>query len=219
MEPDILYAVRPGEQNESLKLSLRSLANLPHRRVFIAGYCPDWVRGVTAIPVRRRVNKFDAIEENVRTGLFHPELGYHVVYMNDDFYFTAQIERVPVTHGGEVNGYLGKQELKIRMRQTIGALRAEGLLEPYFAYDGVHMPFPIEKGSAMVALDAIPRGALWRTWYGNWTRIGGIQVEDTKVRGPLDGDLPAIVSTGRRGLQVLRDRLEDILPQRCPYVW
>ncbi|MFF3129757.1 hypothetical protein ACFVRD_48125 [Streptomyces sp. NPDC057908] len=50
--PDIVYVVRPWNQNEQLRYSLRTLANLPHRRVWIAGYCPTWVGpDVGRIPV------------------------------------------------------------------------------------------------------------------------------------------------------------------------
>ena len=34
---DLVYLVRPGEQNEELRWSLRSLVNLPHERVFEVG--------------------------------------------------------------------------------------------------------------------------------------------------------------------------------------
>lgn len=220
MEPDILYAVRPGERNEPLRLSLRSLAHVPHRRVFIAGYCPDWVTGVTRVPVRRRTNKFDSIEANVREGLQHPEMGHDVVYMNDDFYVTRPVEAVPTTHGGPIAEYRGKQhELKARMRRTLGSLR--DLLHedvPLFTYDGVHTPLPLVRWTAIHHFDSCPRSALWRTWYGNLAAIGGEPVPDAKARGPINGELPTFVSTGPKGLQALREMLNDMIPQESPYV-
>jgi hypothetical protein len=220
MEPDILYAVRSGERNEPLKLSLRSLAHVPHHRVFIAGYCPQWVTGVTRVEVRRRVNKFDAIEENVRQGLQHPEMGHDVIYMNDDFYITRPIESIPPTHGGPIDQYSGKQhELRIRMRRTLGSLR-DRLHEDVtlFAYDGVHTPLPLVRWEALRHLESCPRGGLWRTWYGNLAAIGGERVSDAKARGPLGNELPTLVSTGPKGLQALRGILNDMIPQESPYV-
>ncbi len=223
MEPDVLYAVRYGEKNEALRYSLRSLGNLPHRRVFIAGYCPDWVRGVTVIETPRRSNKFDSIEENVRQGVLHPEIGDHVVYMNDDFYITQPVDKVPVTHGGLIDQYQGKQELKTRMRQTIRMFIQQGYrvqFEGMLSYDGVHMPLPLEQEMVRDALYSIPKGCAWRTWYGNTSCIGGIQVPNTKYKGtyPVPTELPTFLSTNAGGLKVLREQLNDILPEECPYV-
>ena len=221
MEPDVLYAVRRGEKNEALRYSLRSLANLPHRRVFIAGWCPEWVRGVTAIPGPRRSNKFDSIESNVRLGLRHPELGEHVVYMNDDFYVTRPVASVPAMHGGPISQYLGKQELKMRMRMTLTRLR-DRFPEPHelMAYDGVHMPLPLERELARPTLDQCPPGVLWRTWYGNMACVGGEAVPNAKYHGvhPVPTELPTFLSTNHYGLRLLREQLEDTLPQTCEYL-
>lgn len=224
MEPDILYAVRHGEVNTALRLSLRSLGNLPHRRVFIAGFCPEWVQGVTVIETPRRANKFDSIEENVRRGLRHPEMGDEVVYMNDDFYITSPIDEVPVTHGGPIDQYGGQQELRTRMRQTLRLLRSNcpGDCEDieWLTYDGVHMPLPLVKAHALYALSDAPAGILWRTWYGNIDMLGGERVPNTKYKGthPVPTELPTFFSTNAGGLKVTRALLEDILPQECPYV-
>jgi hypothetical protein len=219
MEPDILYVVRPNERNETLKMSLRSLAFLPHRRVFIAGYCPEWVRNVTYIEVRRRANKFDAIEENMRQGLLHPELQESTIYFNDDFYITHPIEEVPVTHGGPASGYKGQQELKIRMRRTAAVLQGMEPDREVLTYDGVHMPLPLAVSEANRTLAVSPRGGLWRTFYGNVADIGGEQVPDAKARGPINGDLPTFLSTSHRGFHALRERLNDLIPERSCYVW
>ena len=223
MEPDILYAVRHGEVNAALRLSLRSLGNLPHRRVFIAGFCPEWVRGVTVIEAPRRANKFDSIEENVRRGLRHPDMGDEVVYMNDDFYITSPIDHVPVTHGGPIDQYGGQQELKTRMRQTVRSFIEMGMqvqFQGMLSYDGVHTPLPLERDAALDILSSCPQGVLWRTWYGNVSCIGGEQVLNAKYKGthPAPTELPTLFSTNAGGLKVTRALLEDILPQECPYV-
>jgi hypothetical protein len=221
MDPDVLYAVRHGERNEALRYSLRSLGNLPHRRVFVSGHCPEWVRGVTVIPASRRANKFDSIEENVREGLRHPEIAEHVVYMNDDFYVTRPVDRVPATHGGTIDQHNGQQELAARMRRTRHALR-DHFPEPHelFTYDGVHMPLPLERELARPILEWVPSGLLWRTWYGNVSGIGGDRVPNAKYKGahPPPAELPTYLSTNNHGLQMLRAQLEDALPKGSPYV-
>jgi hypothetical protein len=219
VESDVLYVVRPGERNESLRLSLRSLANLPHRRVFIAGYCPAWVQGVTHIHVRQGSDKFANIQRNVAAAVSNPELGQEIVYMNDDFYITRPVDRVPVTHGGPVGEYKGRNDLRLRMRNTVEALRLE-VSGDLLTYDGTHMPLPIDRDRVRLALSiAPPKRILWRTWYGNLAGIGGERVQDAKHRGPAPIDeLPLFFSTNAGGLQVTRELLEEVLPRDCPYL-
>ena len=40
---DVVYCVKELITNEELRYSLRSLRNLPHRKVWIFGGCPKWV--------------------------------------------------------------------------------------------------------------------------------------------------------------------------------
>lgn len=216
---DVIYVVRPGENNTALRFSLRSLANLPHNRVFIAGFCPSWVRNVTAIPVRKLPSKLNAIENNLKAALRHPELGERAVYLNDDFYIMEPIDEVPITHGGPVEGYRGRQEFRWRMDRTVKALVDQngGLRQEMLTYDGIHMPLPIETERAREILTAMPSGVLWRTWYGNIAAIGGVQVPNTKSqKGEL---VPGqFLSTNATTLHALKGHLEDVLPKGGPYV-
>jgi hypothetical protein len=216
--PDVLYVCRPGENNPALRFSLRSLANLPHRRVFVAGYCPTWVRSVTAIPVRKLPSKLNAIENNLRHALRHPELGERCTYFNDDFFVLEPIDEVPITHGGPVEGYRGRQEFKWRMDRTVKELRNHYPEEhEIVTYDGIHMPLPLETESARNLLSMIPSGCLWRTWYGNMAGIGGVQVPNTKSqKGEL---VPGkFLSTNATTLHSLKHHLDDALPKGGPYV-
>jgi hypothetical protein len=215
--PDVLYVVRPGENNLALKFSLRSLANLPHRRVFIAGYCPSWVRNVTAIPVRKLPSKLNAIENNLRHALRHPELSERVTYWNDDFFVLEPIDEIPVTHGGPVEGYRGRQEFKWRMDRTVKELANRGTTQEMLTYDGIHMPLPLYREAAREILAEIPSGCLWRTWYGNVAAIGGVQVSNTKSqKGEI---VPGkFLSTNATTLHSLKHHLEDVLPRGGPYV-
>ncbi len=215
--PDLVYVVRPGDNNPSLKFSLRSLANIPHNRVFVAGNCPSWVKGITAIPVRKLPNKLNAIENNLRAALRHPELGERCVYMNDDFYIMEPIEEVPITHGGPVGNFKMRQEFKWRMARTVANLKQYGLNGEMVTYDGVHMPLPLVTETARKVLSDMESGMLWRTWYGNVAAIGGVQVPNTKsqkgeiVPGPF-------LSTNMTTLSKLKPYLEDVLPKGSPYV-
>lgn len=215
--PDIVYVVRPGERNRSLGLSLRSLANLPHRRVFLAGFIPSWVRNVTPIPVRKMPSKFKSIETNLRAALRHPEIGERCVYFNDDFYVMRPIDEVPVTHGGPASEFKLVQEFKWRMDRTVAELRKMDSPHETMSYDGVHMPLPLDTERALRIVREMPPGLLWRTWYGNVAAIGGVQVANTKSQ---DGTLKEgpFFSTNPTSLVKVRDYLDDVLPKGGPYV-
>lgn len=218
--PDVVYVVRPGQNNPALRFSLRSLANLPHGRVFVAGYCPSWVRNVTAIPVRKLPSKLNAIENNLRHALRHPELADRCVYFNDDFYVMEPVDEVPITHGGPVEGYKGRQEFKWRMDRTITEFIRQGMrvqFQGMVTYDGIHMPLPLETERAHDIMWGLPSGCLWRTWYGNVAAIGGVQVPNTKSqKGEL---VPGkFLSTNSTTLHALKKHLDDVLPKESPYL-
>lgn len=212
----MVYVVRHGDRNDELKMSLRSLGNLPHNRVFIAGHCPRWVKNVTAIPVRSVSDKHTSIENNLRAALQHPELGHRCVFFNDDFYVMEPIESVPVMHGGSIEGYTGKGALKQRMFRTRLLIDNMGQM-PLLTYDGQHVPFPIVRDEVVEALGRNFSSVLWRTWYGNMFSLGGRQVSDVKSR---DGTvIPGpFMSSSQRSFPILRPYLEDTLPRSSPYV-
>jgi hypothetical protein len=150
-------------------------------------------------------------------------MGEEVIYMNDDFYITQPIDKVPITHGGSIDQYQGKQELKTRMRQTVRMFIEQGYQVQFhgmLSYDGIHMPLPLKRSIAWGTLCTIPKGCLWRTWYGNLLAIDGVLVTNAKYKGtyPVPTDLPTFLSTNTGGLKVLREQLNDLLPEECPYV-
>jgi hypothetical protein len=211
--PDIVYVVRQGEQNVPLRYSLRSLGNLPHRRVIVAGSCPSWVKNVTRVPVHRGSGKFDNIERNLRAALDLPDLADEVVYMNDDFFIMEPIDRVPLVHGGPCSTWKPADELRRRFRKTIQVL---GGGDPN-RYDGTHCPFPLVTEQARWWISRMPEGLLWRTWYGNVAGLGGERTHDVKSRDgkPIPGPL---LSTSAKAITTLKHYLEETLPKESPYV-
>lgn len=103
MLPDIVYPVRPGTINEELRYSLRSLANVPHGRVWIAGHRPPWARGVGHIPVPPQATKYLGSTANLRAAVEHPEVAEEFLYFNDDFFVMTAVQEVPALHRGPVD--------------------------------------------------------------------------------------------------------------------
>jgi len=213
--PDVVYVVKPGERNNALRYSLRSLANLPHRRVIIGGSCPTWVKNVVHVPVPRLSrSKFDSIEANLKAALNDMDITDECTYFNDDFYVMTPLERMPVLHGGPAIDYHPREQIGRRYRKTIAALGDPCAL----TYDGTHVPLPIITDDVLRSLELSPGGILWRTWYGNTYDIDGERTHNAKVRS-AKGTIPdgPFLSSSPMSLPALKEYLEDTLPIRSPY--
>ncbi|MFP3914940.1 MAG: hypothetical protein ACLFWM_08690 [Actinomycetota bacterium] len=189
--PDVVYVVGKSGTNEELRYSLRSLRNIPHGTVWLAGYRPKWVRNVEHLPLRQEKTRYQNSTANLLAACHHPDVADDVIYMNDDFFFLEPIERMPVYHWGKIeealgyyNGKYGRPSPGQRsgnyrrgMAQTADLLRRWGFDE-LLCYE-VHVPMPIHKGRMAEAIRRAARDAPSivalhkRTLYGNLYRIGG----------------------------------------------
>jgi len=187
---DVVYLCRTGE-NEELRYSLRSLANLPHDRVWVFGGAPDWVRGVTVVPTFQRASKHAVTTRSLRDACNHPDVSDPFALFNDDFYVTAPCADVPVLHRGSVAhvmaDYAARLGVESRylqgMAETRDLLRDLGIAEP-LSYE-LHVPLPVCKSEMLTALEIGMAAGIpvlhKRTMYGNLWGIGGRRIEDVKV--------------------------------------
>jgi hypothetical protein len=198
---DIVYVVRADDTNEELRYSLRSLSNLPHRRVWIAGYKPRWVDNVEHLPTIQTKTKYQNSTANLLTACLHPDITDHFVYMNDDFFVINKTETVPPLHRGPVDNVIDYYQNKYRHKSTPGVyvdgmIATRDLLNQWginhvMSYE-LHLPMTInrklmvstlrrasEEAPSIVALHK-------RTLYGNANNIGGRQIDDVKVLGLAD---------------------------------
>jgi hypothetical protein len=185
--PDIVYVVKPGDDNQELRFSLRTLRNLPHGRVFVAGYCPRWLKGVTPIPVRQAGTKFANSTGNLRAAAEHPEVSEDFLYFNDDFFVMSPVDRMPVLHRGPVStvedyySTRGKGPYLEGLRGTRGLLLELGFDEP-LSYE-LHVPMLLNKQRLLETLELGADLPVLhkRTLYGNVWAAGGKQIRDCKV--------------------------------------
>jgi hypothetical protein len=190
---DVVYIVGPGERNEALRFSLRSLSLLAHDRVWVAGFCPSWVTGVGQIPVAQTRLKYHNSAANMRAACEHPEVSAEFVYFNDDFFVLQPLAEVPVLHRGPLNRMLQLSHPRRRRRRPMANYRggreataqllAElGFTEP-LAYEPLHTPMPVSKAGMRQALIAGQRlpALHYRTLYGNLTGIGGRESINHKI--------------------------------------
>lgn len=193
---DVVYIVRPGDDNEELRYSLRSLKNIPHRKVFIAGYKPEWVTGVEYLPVPQSQHKYDNIQKNLQTVFSAQGATDDVIYMNDDFFVMKPIKEVEVLHRGKLLDVIDEYEKKFSpwmlyptyMRNTVYMLRKLGVeVDDIKSYDSIHVPMVVNRRKWLAlqqkSKELFPNFQLmlWRTMYGNYYQLGGREVDDAKV--------------------------------------
>jgi hypothetical protein len=176
---DVIIPCRPGP-NEELRYALRSLANLPHGRVVIAGAWPDWVRNVTTVPVERRAGKYEQTTANLLAALDHVDGPFWHTY--DDVFVMHPMGGIPVMHRGDLREVVAPPNHARAMRALAAHLRAEEL--PTLCYE-THAPMLLEPQGV---LDAIRfavapsvRHQVKRSVYGNLQRIGGELTHDFKT--------------------------------------
>jgi hypothetical protein len=182
--PDVVYVVRPGERNEELRYSLRSLSNLPHGKVWISGYCPKWVTGVGVIPTQTKPGGHQHAKANLRAACEHPEVSEQFVYMNDDFFVMQPMDELPVMHRGPladlVRSGMMASAYTGALRRTLAILKEQGIAEPLM-YD-LHAPMLVTKAGMLKALDLCQKPQCQeRTLFGNLQRVGGELHRNHKV--------------------------------------
>lgn len=196
MKPTLLYLVRPGERNELLRYSLRSVAaHWPEARVVIAGHRPAWVSGVAEVPVRQqRVDRRNVIDL-LRAGCAHEAVPERFVLMNDDFLALAEVEEEPpLLHSGTCDALLTRRSWQVghygkALKNTMDLLASWNRNEPW-AYDRLHQPMPVMRdimGEVLYRADT--RTVLHRTLYGNMVAETAVAGTDAKLRKP-NGTLP-----------------------------
>lgn len=225
---DVVYVVRPGDDNEELRYSLRSIAaHLPHGRVWIAGHRPAWVSDqVGYIEVSQHSSRFRNSTANLRAACEHPDVSEEFVYFNDDFFVIEDVTDVPVLHRGPLADVIAGTRSSLYRRgaqATQLMMQRRGLAEdePLLSYE-VHAPMVVAKQLMLQALDAGAGLPVLhkRTLYGNLHHIGGQQVVDVKVNA-LDEGLPdgPFVSTSDASFEAgqVGDTIRALFPEPCRY--
>lgn len=228
MLPDVIYPVRPGQSNEELKLSLRSLSNLPHGDVYIVGFKPSWIRDVGFIAggnsaVAPRANLYN----NLLLACTHPGLSETITIFNDDMYVVDPIDSVPVLFRGPLvaqwNATVKRAGAKgwwqESLSATMNALAVEGHQNP-ISYE-LHTPFPCDRSLMAETLQRFagvtPQNPpQWRSLYGNMQRIGGQMWPDCKALRPGPLRRP-FHSTDDLSLRFFRAKLLQLFPDPSPY--
>ena len=181
---DFVYICRTG-RNEELRYSLRSLyRNVDVNNVWVVGGKPDWYRG-NFIPVQQVASKYASARANLRAIVESSSIPNNFVLMNDDFFITKKISKIPIYHGGSLEEkaisykqYKASSHHATVLLKTVQMLKENGVPSP-LDYS-LHVPLPIVKENFG---NAVEMGGAIRSVYGNMNRIGGrkLPVHDVKV--------------------------------------
>ena len=193
----VLIPVRPGDDNDELRFSLRSIeANLPHTAVWVVGYQPKWLTNVGFIPGNTQSHPRANIYRNLLTACEHPDVPDDLIVFNDDFYVTEPV--TPAVHYRcTLQAHIDSPRLQRSkgwwwrsLTTTQECLQALGHSDP-LSYE-LHVPLPIDKQAMAETLrrfeDIQPHNPpQWRTLYGVTNNIGGTQLQDPKAyrAGPV----------------------------------
>jgi len=181
---DFVYICRDGK-NEELRYSLRSIfRNANVNSVWLVGGKPPWYAG-NYVRVLQDSTKYENARRNLQTIMDHDQIPDKFILMNDDFYITRPIDKIPIYHGGSLekkaaeykNFKAASQHARI-LQETVDLLKNNGVRHP-LDYS-LHIPMTIHKQNFQFAIDI---GGAIRSVYGNMNRIGGRQlpVHDVKV--------------------------------------
>lgn len=184
---DVVYVVGEQEPNTELTYSLRSLAaNVPHSRVFIAGYLPKNVVNVNHIPTGQHLSKWENSARNLLAAVKDPRLSEEFQLWNDDFYALSATSDIPALYRDEPgvvqSGFLGMYRKGALATEML--LREDGITGDLHSYE-MHIPFVYEKPKVRDLLERTIRKRLcpcihWRSYYGNLHNIGGEVAVDVK---------------------------------------
>lgn len=181
---DAVYVVRPGEKNEPLRYSLRSLVNVEHDEVWIFGHAPSWVMNVTAVERPRTGSTYETVTQHIRAACLHPGVSDPFMLWNDDFYAVQQVGPLPAFHRGSLA--LELRKFQYRKDEWARGLRAAANIVPTssLSYE-LHVPIIVHKTEMLAAIELIRREGVTsscrRTVYGNLAQLGGTRIDDPKM--------------------------------------
>lgn len=189
-KPDIVYFVKESSKNPELVYSLRSVEKnfKCGGRVWLVGGHPRGLEGCHFLPVKQDMgSKWQNVRKSLVEVCENDEISEKFWWFNDDFFIMKNIEEMPEAY---TNGSLlelceriekrsgGFSLYTKQMRRLIQTLESAGLTTLSYA---LHRPMLIEKKKALEVLEKFPDEPMFRSLYGNYWHIKGVEDEDYKI--------------------------------------
>lgn len=234
---DIVIPLKERNYNEELRYVLRSIAkNMPHRKIFLAGYRPDWVKNTEFIEVQAPAGlKYAKSSANTKAACLDPRVSDDFILFNDDFFVMNPTDEIKPVHRGTARKFHSTySKLNHRYRNyRDGISRVRQILEimgfddrKLLSYE-LHVPMVFNKKKRLEVYDIQdrwPAGDLalhTNTLYGNLFGIGGELANDVKYnRYEQEPDREAVfISTGDKSFQygLVGDYIRESFKEKCKY--
>jgi hypothetical protein len=175
------------------------LKNLPHNRLFVAGYAPDWLANANYVYVEKpldmnrknhEVANVHAVLANIKATMDKGEVSEDFILMNDDFYIMKPLDELPTLNRGPLDDVIeeyramgAKAYLKTmeRTRDFLLDLGYTNLL----SYE-LHTPMLMNRQKWLDMWQLVNehpelQPLHTRTLYGNMYNVGGDSIKDVKV--------------------------------------
>lgn len=188
--PELRYAMRSWDENVPDISNLIALGSPPH-----------WVRAKT-IRFPQLSTKYQNTTRALLQACQEKTLPKEFILLNDDF-FALRLTKIPVWHRGPMLDVVANYRARgidsnyvQGMEATARALQRDGIAEP-LCYE-VHAPMVVDRdlfGSLLdtYTADRSIKVLHKRSMYSNLARVGGVHVEDVKLRArPGGGDSPLV---------------------------
>ncbi len=183
---DFVYICKDGE-NEELRYSIRSvLYNFLGANIWVVGGKPDWYAGNYIEVIQNKKNKYENATNNLIALCNNNSISNNFILMNDDFFIVKPIKKVEYYHGGsmyeriaEYEKHMGISPYIKKLKMTYKHLIRMNIREP-LDY-ALHIPMPMEKDKLLYLLSTHRYPHSWRSLYGNYYKVGGIEIKDVKV--------------------------------------
>lgn len=231
---DIVYLLKNSPTNEELTYSLRSLANLPHDKVFLVGGFPTNIdkTKIIHIPTLQGNNKFHNTTKSIQIACYNESLSEDFILMNDDFFILKPIKdpinELNLTRGTiqQVLSDISKRPNQSSpyvtgMKQTDIFLRDLGYSMP-LSYE-LHIPMVFNKKQLLDVFSLKYLDSLsiiqWRSIYGNIYLKNSQKVDDVKVYHnfyyPIRSD--KFLSTEEMSWKRVNTYISKLFPNKSPY--
>ena len=224
---DVVYILKAGCSAEELRFSLRSIeANMTHGKVWFYCGCPAGITPDEHVPyVQTGINKWERVRNTLIRVCKNEEITEKFWLFNDDFYVLKRMTRTAALHRGELADHIKGIEARHgrpsgysrRLKQCENLLRDKGLTTLDYA---LHVPMLIDRATALETLRTFPDCPMFRSLYGNFTKVGGEYHEDVKTVDPdkiIPEDADFFSTSNKSFAGEVRKQLEEMFPDPCRY--
>ena len=190
MKHDVVYFVKDTPLNPELVYSLRSLEkNWSYNDVWFCGGCPERLKPDHHMKIKQiGFNKWEKVRYSIHLVCLNDQISDDFWLFNDDFFILKKSQDYKPQYNGRIDEYIelikarhngSHSEYTLRLLGTIRALEEAGCSTLNYE---IHKPMLINKGKALEVLEKFNGVGGFRSLYGNYWKIGGIDRHDMKIK-------------------------------------